>query len=277
MKRILKPLVPALLTAAALAPLGLGQSPAQEGQGAQEAAAAPLPSARAVIDRYVEATGAAAVVEKTSSMKLTGKVGLPAMGISGTFENFRTKPNKSYLVSNLEQMGKSEQGYNGEVAWMSHPMMGQQILEGSQRMGFLMQADYKAGLMLDADYDLLEVLGREEFEGKDCYALKSVYKAPDDEDEAKKTAKVRTATSYFDVESGLMVGRKSVQPSPMGDTPVTNIMSDYKKFGEYLMPAKTVQKVNGMEIEITFETVEFDKVEDSVYDLPDAIRALLKE
>ncbi|MEM7306665.1 MAG: hypothetical protein AAF682_08345 [Planctomycetota bacterium] len=275
MKRYRTSFLLAALTASALAPL----APAfqQQEAAAQEAAVETLPSARALIDRFMEISAGRKMIEETSSVFFSGTVKMEAMGLNGTFANYRAKPNLTKQVTELGPTGEGLQGFDGKVAWMTHAMMGEQILEGASRMTMVMQADYGASLMPESDYDLLEVKAREKFEGMDCYRLDFVYKAPQDEAEAKDTEAVRTGSLFFDAESGLIVGRKLTQASPMGDTPVTAVLSDYTAYGEggYLMPKNTRLKMGPTEVLISIEKVEFDTVDPEEMKLPASIRALV--
>ena len=53
-------------------------------------------------------------------------------------------------------------------------------------------------------------------------------------------------------------------------------MSDYKDFGGVKMPTKRVQKLPMGDVEMDITAVEFDKVDPSIYALPDAVKALVK-
>jgi len=62
-----------------------------------------------------------------------------------------------------------------------------------------------------------------------------------------------------------------------GELLKTALFKDYKKFGDLLMASKVLQKVQGITIEVTIDTVVFDKVEPKIFELPKEIRALLPE
>jgi hypothetical protein len=271
----------AFLILACLAPAVLGASAAATAQGnaPQTAPAAEkLPAARAVIDRFAEVTNGKAQVENTSSIRLKGTLTLESMGMKGDFERLSAKPDKMLLKSSLGGMGTTLIGYDGKVAWMESPMLGgSQLLEGTELVGTLMQASYDATLMPDREYEKLEVVAREPFEGKDCYKVLAVYRAPADPAEAKASEAVRTSYSWFDVESGLQLGSKGTQAQAGSEIEVTSIHGDYKKFGDYTFPARMTQEISGMKVLITLDTVEYDKVDPKTFDLPEGVRALLKD
>ena len=245
---------------------------------AQEAAQAPatetLPSAREIVDRYAKATNLPAVVEKTKSTHMKGKMSIPAAGIEGPMEVWSAKPDRQLAVINLgAAIGEVKTGYDGKIGWMIQPMLGPKILKGSELLRMKIDSAYDAGLKNSALYESIETVGRESFGGKDCYKVKVVIK-PIEGMDAEKTKETRTSFEFYDPETGLLVGKKGVEASDMGDTPYTAQVSDYKKFGEQLVATKTVQKFSGQELVFTVESVEFDTVTDGIFELPAEIKTL---
>jgi hypothetical protein len=53
------------------------------------------------------------------------------------------------------------------------------------------------------------------------------------------------------------------------------VFSDYKEFGGLLVAGKTAIHTQGLEIEVTVESVTYDDVDPSAFDLPDSIKSLL--
>lgn len=274
-QRIQKKLPAAL---AALVPALLGLSAATVQNTAPPAAPAPeLPSARAIIDRFSEVTGGKALVEKTSSMHMKGTIDLESMGMKGEFERFSAKPSKQLIKQSLGSFGTTVIGYDGEVGWMTSPMLGTLLLEGTEQFQTVMQSAYDVGLMPAEDYEKLEVQGREMFEGVDCYKVLAVYKAPADPEEAKATEKVRTSTAWYAVESGLQIGTKGTGVQAGMEIPTMMTLADYKKFGDYTFPARMVQEGMGVKVAIILDKVEYDQVDPKVFEVPESVRALLKD
>jgi len=60
----------------------------------------------------------------------------------------------------------------------------------------------------------------------------------------------------------------------MGDMEATSLVSDWQPVGGVLLPHKTVQRVMGMEQIMTFTSIESGDVPDSVFALPEEVRAL---
>jgi hypothetical protein len=74
-----------------------------------------------------------------------------------------------------------------------------------------------------------------------------------------------------------MVGSKSVQQTAMGAIPVTTEYSDYKKFGDFMMPTKTTQSMMGQQQVMTISSVEVGTGAGVTITAPPEITALIKK
>ena len=67
-------------------------------------------------------------------------------------------------------------------------------------------------------------------------------------------------------------------PSVFQPIPVTNTIMAYKDFDGQKMPSLKVQKVRDMETHRTVESIELNgKLPEGIFDLPQEIKALIKE
>jgi len=250
--------------------------------GAQDPPPAPaptdaveLPSARAVVDRFVEKAKLRATLDKHASAHITAEFELVGMGIEGQLNLYAAKPNRLYTELSLGPVGEVRQGHAGGVAWRIHPMLGTGLLEGMEQVQFLQQADWDNLLKGPERFESMETVARETFGGLDCHVVEFVTKAPEGVD-AKATAKLRTHREYYSVETGLLVGVEATAASPMGETRTVSHISDYKEFGGSLTATKTTVEAAGQKYEIRFTGVEYDKVDPKVFDLPKAIQVLVE-
>jgi hypothetical protein len=81
---------------------------------------------------------------------------------------------------------------------------------------------------------------------------------------------------FYDVETGLKAGALLTRETPMGPMTVTQVQSDYKKFGGLLVPTSLKQTAMGAEQIMKITSIEFDNVPPSTFDPPAQIKALLK-
>ena len=226
---------------------------------------AALPAAGEVIARSIEALGGREAILRYSSRHETGTFGIPAQGINGSAELFAAKPNRLLIKINIPGIGDVLTGFDGQVGWSLNPMVGPQLMEGQQLAQAREMADFYLALHEEEKYQSLETVERTEFEGTMCYKLRLVSKSGLERFE------------YYAVDSGLMMGMTTSAETPMGSVPVRTVVSDYKEFGGLLYATKSVQKTGGQEIVITLASVEHDTVDDSVFELPPEIKALLDD
>ncbi len=234
-----------------------------------------LPSAREVVDRFLQVTNARAILEKTSNVRVKGKLTLPAFRIEGPLEILGAKPDRFLVRSALAQVGETVQGFDGQVGWSSD-MTGTRLLEGNELLQARLKSDWEAPLKKDEDYEKLELLGKETVEGVECYELEVVARPLEGMDR-DATLKVRSSTEYYAVDSGLLVGGVSTQSSPLGEIPIHVSISDYKEFAGSLMATKMKQSAMGQSFEFTLESVEYDVVPADAFAVPKEIQALIEE
>ena len=111
----------------------------------------------------------------------------------------------------------------------------------------------------------MEVVGVTDFAGHSCYHLKGT----------NKWGMVNE--QFYDTTTGLLVRYKFNSSWRGGSGEESEVFSDYRDFGGWLMPTRTAHKsADGMQTETT-TSVSFDDVADSVFTLPDAINALLSK
>jgi zinc protease len=261
---------PTLLLLALAVPIGAGEpsKPAAEAAttpAAPATPAAPLPKPEDVIARFVQVIGGKQAFDKIQSQHIKGKFDMGGQGITGDLEVFAKRPDKLVIKINLPGIGDLWQGFDGTVGWSLNPATGPMVLEGKMLDQVREQARFDGVLHEASDFKSMETLGREPFEGKTCYKLKLVRKSGQE------------VTEYYDVQSGLLVGSSEVQETPLGAIAATGLTSDYKKFGDVLFATKLTQKMGPLAQVMTFTSMDFNKVDDSAFDLPDQIKGLAKK
>ncbi|HWQ00216.1 MAG TPA: hypothetical protein VNK92_07075 [Vicinamibacterales bacterium] len=224
----------------------------------------PLPPARRIIDRYVEALGGRALAQKYRSRRATGRIALVAQGLEGDVEILAARPDLLRIKISIAGIGDLESGYDGRIGWISNPLTGPMVVEGRALEQLRADADFDSALHEPDRYKVLETLERTEFEGRRVYKVRAV-RASGDED-----------IEFFDVDSGLLVGSMTTRETPMGTVKSVTIVDDYRRFGGLLLPTRIVQRATGTEQVITIASVEFDVVEPERFVPPPAVRTLAK-
>ena len=223
-----------------------------------------LPPAQTVIDRHVEAVGGRAALKAHSSANIKGSITIPANGMTGTIEVFAARPNKVVAKTTLAGIGDIAEGFDGKVAWSMSPMTGPMLATGEELTQKAFDANFDGALGIASRYDAMKTVEKTTFQGRPVYKLALTRKGGGDDIE------------FYDVETGLKAGGIMERKNPMGTISVTSSVSDYKKFGDLLQPTVMKQSTSGVEIVTTFTSVEYDKVDPTVFELPAAIKALVK-
>jgi len=230
------------------------------------AAAAPaeaLPKADVILDKYVEATGGKSAYEKVHTEKWTGTFEFVGKGVKGAVTAYRSEPNKSVTLVELEGIGNMQDGTDGETAWTLSSLQGPRIKQGDERAVTMREALLRAPVEWRKLYKNAETTGVENVDDQACY---KVVLTPNEG---------KPETRYFDKKSNLLIKLTMQLASPMGDIPTETVLSDYKEQNGLTAPRKVHQKALGQEFLITINQVEYnvDMPKDR-FDLPAEIKAL---
>jgi hypothetical protein len=223
----------------------------------------PLPTVEEVMDHYVTALGGHDVIFKHKSMTIRGQFELSDKGPSLDRTVYYKDGRILYKIA--MPVGVYEEGYDGSVAWRLHPKSGPAILKGDEVKSKERDADMYYPARILQYFKSMDVVEVTDFEGHSCYHLKGT----------NKWGIVNE--QFYDTTTGLLVGYKFNSSWRGGSGDETEVFSDYRDFGGWLMPTRTAHiSADGMQMETT-TSVSFDDVPDSVFTLPDAINALLSK
>ncbi len=221
------------------------------------------PTAREVVDRFVEVTGAAKLLERYDAMQTTGTFSVPAQGMQGKMEIRAKAPNLFLVRIEIPGFGEILQGYDGTVGWAMDPASGPSLVEEEALAQLRDQSNFYSSLYRDEDLQSLELVGKEEFAGTEAYRVAVVNQNGSE------------STLFFSVESGLLIGTDSVQHTPMGEIAVRSTIGEYEEFEGVMMPTRTEQTMMGMQQVMVIESVSFEAIADSVFALPEAVAGLV--
>ena len=224
-----------------------------------------LPKAETIIEKYIEATGGKAAYEKLRTEITTATMELVGKGIKGTLTTYKAAPDKSYTVTEIEGIGKIEEGSNGQVAWSRSAIQGPRVKDGPEKALALHAGRFNGELHWRDLYKKVETTGTETVDGKECYKL---ILTPNDGN---------PITRFYDKKSSLLVKTAMTVKTQMGDFPVESMVSDYRKEGEILMAHRVMQKAAMGEITVVLESVKYNaEIPKNRFDLPEDIKPLVK-
>ena len=244
-----------LVTAAALA-LPVASSHAQ-----------PVPTATAVLDKYVAAIGGRAALDQLTSIKQAATLQIPAVGLEAAVEAYMAAPNKMASKAAIPGMGEMLQGTDGTVAWDVNPMQGPRLLADKELAQMRQTADFRGNLTKGVEsFSTAENLGAAPFAGEQAWKLRLVHKETGVE-----------MLMYFSVASGLALGYEMTQESPMGPIQASIKLSEYKVFGGIKFPTRTEMTVGPQQMITVVKDVTLNGVPDSAFAIPAAVQPLIKK
>lgn len=215
-----------------------------------------------VIEKSIEAAGGRDLLGAAKHMKQTGTISIPMAGLTGTLESYAVSPDKFLMITMLPGIGEQRQGLNGGIAWSIDPMGGPRILPEEETEAVSEEADLTSRLKYKQLHPTIAYEGEVEFDGQKAHKVRLVDK------------KGNESIEYYSVESGHAIGNDQLVPSQMGEIKTITYLRDYKDMGGVMQPTTIVQKIGTTEVTITIKSTSYDEIDDSVFALPDAIKAL---
>lgn len=222
-----------------------------------------LPTADVIVARHVEAIGGAEAYRAIQSVHARGRLEIPAQKIVAAFELFTARPAQMLYRVNVPGVGRIENGYDGTTGWSLNPISGPEVLAGRQLVEAAEDAWFDGPLHEPARIQQLTTIEQTTFDGRQAYKVRVLFRSGVEQME------------YFDVETGLQIGSESSRATPQGVVPTTNVLRDYRKFGNLLQATTFIQRAMGFEQVVTLTSCDYDRVEPASFGLPPAVAALL--
>jgi hypothetical protein len=222
------------------------------------------PSAREIIERYIEVTGGRAAYEKITNRQQTGAMEVPSQGVKGTTTMLQAAPNKMMMTIDLGGFGSQRMGTDGEVAWSVDTIQGARVLEGQEKVSTIRQATFNSELNWESLFKDVKAESEEMIDGKPAYAVTMV-----SEDGQK-------LTNFYDKESGLLVRSATIAKNQMGDMPVQSAFTDYRDVDGVKIAHKTIiDGAMGIQIVMTLDSVKLNsELPADAFALPDEVKKL---
>lgn len=231
--------------------------PIEETVTLEEGAKSSLPSADQILAKYVEALGGEQAIRKVTSRVITGTQDLGTgpggvLPLPATVEINEKTPNMVVNIYHTPTYTISS-GFDGSKAWsqdargrVTEPLNLEQ--DRAKR-----DADFYLPLNLKQQYPKMVVRGTERVNDRDAYV---VIATPQND---------LPARLFFDVQTGLLVRKQTVLPTPLGENPFQINYSDYRDTGggvKYPFVI-TMDPANGDAIPATSSTLRVTKVQDN--------------
>ncbi len=215
------------------------------------------PTVDQIIDKYVQAIGGKAAVEKQTSRVGKGTFEVPAFGANGTIEVYAKAPNKTFSVINIDGFGVVQQGFTGTAGWSSDPQSGMRDLSGSELAAAKLDAEFYRDIKLKELYPKMELKGKEKLASGEAYVLVAT------------PASGSPETLYFDVQSGLLVRQDGKRESPQGALNIQVLFEDYKEVDGVKVPFTIKQNSDAISFVIRLSEIKHNvTIDDAKFNKP---------
>lgn len=223
------------------------------------------PSADEIIERHIEATNALAL--KDAKFRISkGEMTIEGQGIKGNITVYQAEPSFFLLELEIPSFGMTRQGFNGEVAWSIDPISGPRILEGSELEAARRDADFHAEMNFKQHYPTRETIGKETFDGKECWKVKLV------------TPSGVVQEGYYALDTGLAHGLKGELETPQGKLASVAHIKKYETVENVKFAFETAIEFPtfGVTQTITLKSISHEEFSKDKFALPKEIQTLLE-
>lgn len=213
-------------------------------------AEAQMPSVQQVYDKFAEAVGGRAAWEKITGRTEKGTADITFANLSGAYERHSALPNKMRMIIDLG-VARIDQGFDGTKGWADQGA-GPQPMPPEQAKNLAEPAANGASFLDPTRFTKADVVGKETFDGQECYKLVTTSKSG------------QVATDYFSVATGLRVGQ--VATTAVGEQKI--LYKEYKEFEGKKVPSKVVQVTPQGDVVINVTSVTFGAPDAAMFKSP---------
>jgi hypothetical protein len=222
---------------------------------------APLKTAAAVLDRNKQVLGGADAIQRVQSLTVHGEIEATGMAGKATFVYY-AKPFKTLFKVTLPDGSEVLSGFDGATSW-SVNRQGARIDKDIPLDSVRRDADLQYPLHQPDYFKKFELAGVTDFEGHRCYWLHGTTNWGKDNNQ------------FYDVQTGLLVGYR-FQADDASKAVIVALFEDYKNFGGPLVATKNTSRKGDRNQIVTYKSVSYDPLADSMFELPASVKALMK-
>lgn len=179
------------------------------------------PPAEVLFDKYLQAVGGAAAVDKNTSRVMKGTITFGDRNVP--IDIFAKDPNKRVSFTHTPD-GDSVTGFDGHEGWLGFPGRPAREMHGPDVVAATMDADLHFATHLKGMFSEAQVTGTEKIDGREAYLVAGQW-------EGKTPLRL-----YFDEQSGLLVRLVRLGETPLGRMPTQIDYADYREAGGVKIP-----------------------------------------
>lgn len=227
--------------------------PEEKKSEGEEAKQASGPTADQLFDKYLQAVGGAAAVDKVMSRVMKGTITFGDRNIP--IDIYSKDPDKRISFTHTPD-GDSVTAFDGHAGWLGSPGRPTRDMHGPELDAAGMDADLHFAAHLKGMFSKAEAQGREKIGGAETYVVVG-------EREGKSPLRL-----YFDEHTGLLVRLVRYADSPLGRLPTQIDYADYRDADGVKIPFRwTLARTNGrftiqvseMKVNVPVDDAKFSK------------------
>jgi photosynthetic reaction center cytochrome c subunit len=227
-------------------------SPAPSPSGPQQ----PNPTAEQVIDKYYQAIGGVAAIDKLKSRVMKGTL-IANNGNEIGYELDQLGADSVLAILNTPQAGVIERGFDGRTAWEKSSRGVRNLAEGE--IYYLRRyPDLYKDIKLKDQFSRITFGGKPKIDGRDVFLLRAT------------TISGKRESLFFDAENGLLVRRSTSTTTPVGTIPEQVDFADYRDIDGMKLPFmirvsavdptySVVRKITEIKLNVPLEPKRFNK------------------
>ena len=226
----------------------------------RRAATTPLPAARDVIRRHVDAVGGEGAIARISSRYVWAAYEVPSRHLRGSVEVFAARPNKRVIKVQYPDVGAEISGFDGVRGWTVSGTGTAKLVSSRQLIELRDQSVFDFDVHADSLFRSMETVEETDFEGHRCLKLRLT------------SVLQRTWYEFYDLKTGLFAG--SIAPHETDLEPVTlkTVVEEYGIFSGVRVPTRITLRAAGIEEIIKVRDVKSNEVSGAKFELPPKLR-----
>jgi photosynthetic reaction center cytochrome c subunit len=219
------------------------------------AAAKPLPTADAILDKYLQAVGGREALEKITSRVEKASLSVPG-GPEVPIDIFAKAPDKRISIMHMRE-GDSVTAFDGHQGWLSNPGRPTRPMSDQDNNVAKLDADLHFAADVKQIFSSFQVRDSEKIGDREVYL---VVGKNDDQPPVRL---------YFDAESGLLVRMIRYTETPLGRNPSQVDFADYRQADGVKIPYRWTLARPGQRFTIQVTEVKQNvPVDDSQFAMP---------
>jgi putative CocE/NonD family hydrolase len=212
-----------------------------------------------ILEKYVQAVGGKAALEKLTSRAMKGEYSVPGKGYKRPVEVYAKTPDKCVTIIHSDEKNPGY-GFDGTVGWdFEYSGQGLRELSGGPLAALKREGDLNKELHLSVAYSKLTLKGKEKFANREAYVIDAM------------PAQGNLRKLYFDTRSLLLIRMDTMSANPEEQPLTETYYENYRMVDGVRLPftiRNVSPRINSMNV-YAFEEIKHNvSVDDAIFRKP---------